>query len=294
MRHLPNFIVLVLFLVMATLANAATPNGIVLVAFGTSMESAKPSLDAIDKAYKKAYPDTPVIWAYTSDIIRAKLAKEQNQKVFSVKEALDACKKQGIVSVRVQSLHVTGGEEFNMLQRMLVRYLNKNPGSFEHLYLGHPLLESGKDLEEVLTALLANVQNKRKAGEALILMGHGNDRGPSDITLAHVADTLHAKDKLAYMATVEGDNTFEHIVPSLKASGVKKAVLMPFMVVAGDHANNDLAGPEDDSWASQLKKMGIAVEANLQGLGSIADIQKVYLRHTRDTKDDLANPTKKD
>ena len=294
MRHLPNFIVLVLFLVMATLANAATPNGIVLVAFGTSMESAKPSLDAIDKAYKKAYPDTPVIWAYTSDIIRAKLAKEQNQKVFSVKEALDACKKQGIVSVRVQSLHVTGGEEFNMLQRMLVRYLNKNPGSFEHLYLGHPLLESGKDLEEVLTALLANVKSKRKAGEALILMGHGNDRGPSDITLAHVADTLHAKDKLAYMATVEGDNTFEHIVPSLKASGVKKAVLMPFMVVAGDHANNDLAGPEDDSWASQLKKMGIAVEANLQGLGSIADIQKVYLRHTRDTKDDLANPTKKD
>ncbi len=294
MRHLPNFIVLLLFLVMATLANAATPNGIVLVAFGTSMESAKPSLDAIDKAYKKAYPDTPVIWAYTSDIIRAKLAKEQNKKVFSVKEALDACKKQGIVSVRVQSLHVTGGEEFNMLQRMLVRYLNKNPGSFEHLYLGHPLLESGKDLEEVLTALLANVQSRRKAGEALILMGHGNDRGPSDITLAHVADTLHAKDKLAYMATVEGDNTFEHIVPSLKASGVKKAVLMPFMVVAGDHANNDLAGPEDDSWASQLKKMGIAVEANLQGLGSIADIQKVYLRHTRDTKDDLANPTKKD
>ena len=294
MRHLPNFIVLLLFLVMATLANAATPNGIVLVAFGTSMESAKPSLDAIDKAYKKAYPDTPVIWAYTSDIIRAKFAKEQNKKVFSVKEALDACKKQGIVSVRVQSLHVTGGEEFNMLQRMLVRYLNKNPGSFEHLYLGHPLLESGKDLEEVLTALLANVQSRRKAGEALILMGHGNDRGPSDITLAHVADTLHAKDKLAYMATVEGDNTFEHIVPSLKASGVKKAVLMPFMVVAGDHANNDLAGPEDDSWASQLKKMGIAVEANLQGLGSIADIQKVYLRHTRDTKDDLANPTKKD
>ena len=294
MRHLPNFIVLLLFLVMATLANAATPNGIVLVAFGTSMESAKPSLDAIDKAYKKAYPDTPVIWAYTSDIIRAKLAKEQNKKVFSVKEALDACKKQGIVSVRVQSLHVTGGEEFNMLQRMLVRYLNKNPGSFEHLYLGHPLLESGKDLEEVLTALLASVQSRRKAGEALILMGHGNDRGPSDITLAHVADTLHAKDKLAYMATVEGDNTFEHIVPSLKASGVKKAVLMPFMVVAGDHANNDLAGPEDDSWASQLKKMGIAVEANLQGLGSIADIQKVYLRHTKDTKDDLANPTKKD
>ncbi|MDO4839854.1 MAG: sirohydrochlorin cobaltochelatase [Desulfovibrionaceae bacterium] len=294
MRHLSSLLIALFFFTFAALANAATPSGIVLVAFGTSMESAKPSLDAIDKAYKKAYPDTPVIWAYTSDIIRAKLAKEQNQKVFSVKEALDACKKQGIVSIRVQSLHVTGGEEFNMLQRMIVRYLNKNPGAFDHVYLGHPLLESSKDLDEVISALLASVKEKRKAGEALILMGHGNDRGPSDITLAHVADTLHAKDSLAFLATVEGANTFDTILPELKKSGVKKALLMPFMVVAGDHANNDLAGDEDDSWASQLKKSGISVEANLIGLGSVPGIQQIYLRHTKDTHDDLANPTKKD
>ncbi|MDO5538092.1 MAG: sirohydrochlorin cobaltochelatase, partial [Desulfovibrionaceae bacterium] len=274
--------------------NAATPNGILLVAFGTSMESAMPSLDAIDQAYKKAYPDTPVVWAYTSDIIRSKLAREENKKIFSVKEALDACRSQGIVNLRVQSLHVTGGEEFNMLQRMLVRYLNRNPGSFDHLWLGHPLLESSRDLDEVLDAVLAAINTKRQSGEAVVLMGHGNDRGPSDLTLAHIACAINAKDRLAFLATVEGGNGFDTILPGLRKSGVKKVFLQPFMVVAGDHANNDLAGPEEDSWASQIRAAGMEVEANLVGLGSNPGVQKVYLRHTKDTGDDLARPTKAD
>lgn len=294
MRHLASLFLAAFIFCFATAASAASPSGILLVAFGTSMESAMPSFDAIDKAYRKAYPNTPVVWAYTSDIIRNKLLKEENKKVFSVKEALDECRKQGVVHLRVQSLHVTGGEEFNMLQRMLVRYLNRNPGSFDTLLLGHPLLESSRDLDEVIDAVVTSFKGKRQPGEAVVLMGHGNDRGPSDLTLAHVACAMNARDKLVFLATVEGGNGFDTILPGLKASGVQKVFLQPFMVVAGDHANNDLAGDEPDSWASQIKAAGMTVEANLQGLGTIEGVQNVFLRHTRDTGDDLANPKKSD
>ncbi len=293
MRHL---CALLIFCVLAWAgpACAASPNGVLLVAFGTSMESAMPSLDALDKAYKKAHPGQPVVWAYTSDIIRNKLAKEENKKVFSVKEAMDECARLGVVNLRVQSLHVTGGEEFNMLQRMLVRWLNRNPGVFDHVLLGHPLLESSRDLDEVLDAVTAGFAAQRRAGAAVVLMGHGNDRGPSDLTLAHVAGALNSRDRLVFLATVEGGNGFDNVLPAIKAAGVKKVYLQPFMVVAGDHANNDLAGDEEDSWASQLRAAGMEVEANLTGLGSIEGVRQVYLRHTAETGDDLARPKKSD
>ncbi len=294
MRHLAVLIIFCLLACAGNAAQAASPNGILLVAFGTSVDSAMPSLDALDRAYKKANPGMPVVWAYTSDIIRAKLAREADKKVFSVKEAMDECARLGVVNLRVQSLHVTGGEEFNMLQRMLVRWLNRNPGVFDHVWLGHPLLESSRDLDEVLDAVTASFAAKRAAGSAVVLMGHGNDRGPSDLTLAHVASTINSRDRLVFLATVEGGNGFDTILPALRASGVKKVHLQPFMVVAGDHANNDLAGGEDDSWASRIRAAGMEVEASLTGLGSIAGVQKVYLRHTRETGDDLANPRKSD
>ena len=123
-------------------------------------------------------------------------------------------------------------------------------------------------------------------------MGHGNDRGPGDLTLACVAMTMNARDPLMFLASVEGGNSFDKVLPNLEKAGVKKVYLMPFMMVAGDHANNDLAGPEEDSWASMVKAKGMQVEAKLTGLGSIKGVQNVFLRHTKDTRDDLANSKK--
>lgn len=296
MRHLAcpklGALFLSLFLVaFATLAQAASPNGVLLVAFGTSMEEAKPALDQVGKAFEKAYPNTPVVWAYTSDIIRKKLA-EEGKPVFSVREALDHCAREGIVNLRVQSLHVSVGEEFSQLQRLLVRYLASNPGRFNEVWLGHPLLESTQDLDDVVDAVIANLPKDRKAEDAVVLMGHGNDRGPGDITLAHVACAFQDKDRNVYLATVEGANGFDAVLEKIKASGAKKVYLQPFMVVAGDHANNDLAGDEDDSWASLLKAQGLQVEANLIGLGQIPGVQAVFVRHAKESTDELANPKK--
>lgn len=283
-----------LFLVLSTLpAQAASPKGVLIVAFGTSMASAMPSLEAIDKAYKDAYKGQPVVWAYTSDIIRKKLAKE-GRKVFSVNEAMNECARLGIADLRVQPLHVTGGEEYSMLQRMLVKNLVRNPGRFDHVWLGKPLLESAQDLEEVASAVIKDAAKGRKAGEALVLMGHGNDRGPGDLTMMAVAQGFKAKDPLVYVATVEGANGFDAVLPQIKQTGVKTCHLAPLMVVAGDHANNDLAGDEDDSWASLIRKEGMTPVPHLVGLGQNPAVRAVYLRHTKDAKDDLAHPKKSD
>ena len=294
MRHLASLLVsTLLILCCAAAVQAASASGILLVAFGTSMESAKPALQSIDKAYRKAYPDTPIVWAYTSDIIRKKLNRQGN-RVLSVKQALDECARLGIVDLRVQSLHVTGAEEYVMTQRMLVRDLNRFPNRFDHVWLGAPLLESGQDLQDVMDAVFASFPKNRKANEAVVLMGHGNNRGPGDLALAQVATAFNQRDPLVFLAAVEGSNNFDTIIPELKKRGVTKVYLQPFMIVAGDHAINDLAGPEPDSWASRIKAAGMQVEAQLTGLGSLDGIQKVFLRHTRDTQDDLANPKKTD
>lgn len=297
MKRLASLLCLLSLLLVAAVAQAATDatggKGVLIVAFGTSMESALPSFKAIEADYAKAYPGQPIVWAYTSDIIRKKLAGE-GKTILSVNQALDECARKGIRDLRVQTLHVTGGEEYIMLQRMIVRNLTKNPGRFDHLWLGHPLLESSRDLEEVMAAVLDGLKKDRKAGDAVVLMGHGNDRGPGDLPMARVRAAFHEKDALVFVATVEGANSFDSVLPQLKAKGVKRVHIAPFMVVAGDHANNDLAGDEDDSWASMIRKAGMEVVPHLHGLGENAGVRKVYLRHTKDTRDDMANPRKSD
>ena len=272
-------------------AAAEAKSGTLLVAFGTTMPSAMPALDAINASYEKA--GKPIVWAYTSDIIRNKLAK-RGKKVFSVNEAMNECARLGIKNLTIQSLHVAPAEEFMQLNRMIAKNLAKNPGRFDSVKLGHPLLESEKDLNEVVDAVLGALSSKRKPGEALVLMGHGNDRGPADLLMAATHAAFNAKDPLVYLATVEGANSFDRVLPLLKEKGVKHVWLQPFMIVAGDHANNDLAGSEDDSWASRLKAAGIATSANLKGLGELEGVRAVFLRHSADTTDDLVKGQKQD
>lgn len=262
-----------------------------LVAFGTSMESAKPALDAIDAAY--AQQGEPVLWAYTSDIIRRKLAKE-GKPVLSVNAAMNKAAEMGVSELHIQSLHVAPAEEYNQLERMIVKNLTKHPGRFNKVLLGYPLLVSSQDLQEVVQAVLSSLPKARKANEAVVLMGHGNDRGPGDLILSAAHTAFHQKDPKVWLATVEGALSFDHVLPQLKAAGVKKVWLQPFMIVAGDHANNDLVGAEEDSWASRIKAAGMEPVPHLKGLGELKGIQKVFLRHTASTTDDLANSKKAD
>ena len=279
---------LLCFLLAAVPAFAKT--GTLLVAFGTSMESARPAIDGIEKAYEQR-KDGPVVLAFTSDIIRAKLAKE-GKPVPSVNAAMNTLAKQGVTDLRIQSLHISPAEEYSQLERMVVKNITKNPGVFKTVKVGYPLLVSEKDLDNVVKVVLASLPADRKPGDAVVLMGHGNDRGPGDLIMAAAAAAFHKADPHVWLATIEGANSFDNVLPQLKASGAKRVYLQPFMIVAGDHANNDLAGPEEDSWASRIKAEGMTPVPNLKGLGQLQGIRDIFLSHTDKAVVDLANTKK--
>lgn len=263
--------------------------GTLLVAFGTSVSSARPAIDAIVAEYR-ARTEGPVLLAFTSDIIRNKLAAA-GEPVPSVHAALNELAAQGVDDVTVQSLHIAPAEEYSQLERMIVRHVTKKPGVFTSVKVGYPLLTSEQDLEAVVSVVLGALPERGK-GEAVVLMGHGNDRGPGDLTLAAAAAAFHKADPLVWLAAVEGANSFDRVLPQLRDAGVTRVWLQPFMLVAGDHARNDLAGPEKDSWASRIQAAGMTPAPHLVGLGQLAGIRRIFLEHSRHAVIDLARPGK--
>lgn len=270
---------------------AASKKIVLLAAFGATASSAQAGLDAIGQAYSQR--GDSVIWAYTSDIIRRKLA-EQGRPVFSVSAAMDEAARRGVADLHIQSLHVGAAEEFHQLERMIVKNLMRRPGRFKTVVLGHPLLESERDLNEVVETVLAEFPKERKKDEAIVLMGHGNDRGPGDLMLYAADKAFQAKDKLVWVAAVEGARAFDETLARVKAAGVRRVWLQPLMIVAGDHAVNDMAGPDPDSWASRIKAAGMEPTPLLKGLGELKGVRDVFLRHTDASADDLANSKKTD
>ncbi len=288
MKRLASFL-LVCCLLLPTFAQAKTIT--ILAAFGTSEPEAKKSFEAIEAAYTANGHDT-ILWSYSSNIIRKKLAG-QGEIIYSLPEALAKAHELGANDVLVQSLHVVPAEEFAKIERLIAADVALNPKRFDSVILGHPLLESAQDLDETIAAIMANVPASRTAQDAVVFMGHGNDRGPGDLVIRATASAIHDHDAKAYLATVEGALGFEeHVLPALKASGVKHVYLIPFMIVAGDHARNDMAGPEEDSWASLIKAEGMEVTSILEGMGLNQGIQAIFLRHSADAADDFVSGSK--
>lgn len=293
MQHCRVYQVFAILLVLSFLSISAfgkepapAREGILLVAFGTSVPEAKPAFENMEKVYRAEFPDTPIVWAYTSQIIRKKLAK-QGIHVGSIGDGLAKLTKAGVKIARVQSLHMMAGEEFAGLARSVLVNIQKHPGRFEAVYLGRPLLESSKDADEAASAILDYLAKKREPGEALVFMGHGQEQGRADLVFEGTRARFHQKDPLVFMATVEGSRDFEDLKKDLAAAKVDRAILAPLMIVAGDHARNDLAGSDGDSWSSLLKKEGIAARPGLTGLGEISGICKIFARHTRESADNL-------
>lgn len=263
-----------------------TQEGLLLVAFGTSHAPAKIAYERIGQAFTPTFSAPETQWAYTSNIIRKKLAK-QGTPVPSIEEALAQFQKKNLRTIRLQSLHIAAGEEFSYMERTALRYAIEHPNSFDQIFIGRPLLETEQDRDEVVRALSEECPQERKANEALLYMAHGQSHGRADLVLDAMKVALHTHDKNAYMATVEGSNEFSTVLKELKEKNVQTIWLMPFMIVAGDHATNDLIGQEDDSWASQLRKEGFTVKWQLKGLGEMAGIQNIFLRHAKESPDNI-------
>ncbi len=252
---------------------------ILLVAFGTSIPEAQKAFDNIDKMARKAFPNTEIRWAFTSKIIRRKLAK-QGKVLDSPEIALAKLMEDGYTHVAVLSLHFIPGEEFHDLYTN-AHLFGQMKGGFERILVARPLLSSKEDFERVANAVMKHLPKSRKPGEAVVLMGHGSEKHPADALYLAMYATLQKKDPLIFLGTVEGHPTLDDIIPELKAKKVKKVYLMPFMSVAGDHARNDMAGSEPDSWKSILESKGFKCEAVLTGMAEYPEIVEVWLDHLK-------------
>ncbi|WP_319582188.1 sirohydrochlorin cobaltochelatase [uncultured Pseudodesulfovibrio sp.] len=315
MTLLRNSIFLLLALLLAVPAQAGHHDegpvkpAIVLAAFGTSYPEAVKSILNIKAKVEAANPGVPVRLAFTSNIIRRIWQKRQNdaawknahidipEEVLYVKHPLATIadlQNDGFRDITVQSLHVFAGEEFHDLTTLVgslgsIRTLKPRHAPFVRLALGRPALGMPgeahpytEDLAKAAKTLKADVEHARKLDAALVYMGHGNDYFSTGI-YSEFQKVLQAEyDYPIYIGCVEGFPGFDDMAKTLKAAGKKNILLKPFMIVAGDHATNDMAGDEDDSWKVMLTKAGYKVTPDLNGLGMNDAWAGLYVDHVKD------------
>lgn len=269
--------------------NSSTPikgdKEILVVSFGTSYNDSRPqTIGAVEKAIADAYPDYSVQRAFTSQTIIDKLSKRDNIKIDNVEQALDRAEKAGVKTLIVQPTHLMAGHEYTDLSDTLDKYA----GKFDNLVFGDPLLTSDSDYEAVVKAITSATADKADGQTAICFMGHGTDAASnSDYTKLQ---NLLTKDGYNdyYVGTVEATPSVDDLISEIGKKGTyKKVVLEPLMVVAGDHANNDMAGNDADSWKSKFEKAGYSVETIIQGLGNNKDIQDIYVQHVKASIDSL-------
>ena len=247
--------------------------GIIVVSFGTTYEETrKLCIESIENKIREEYRDYLVLRAFTSQMVINKLKKRDNYRVDNPKEALEKIKEENIKEIYIQPLHVIPGHEYEKLLGQIEDFLEENP-SFS-IKTGKPLLYEDLDYEKVVDGL--NLSDKE---EGIVFMGHGTDH-ESDIAYKKLEKTFRDKSyENVFIGTVEGETTIKDIIPNLKSQSIKNINLRPFMLVAGDHAINDMASEEEDSWESILKSNGFSVKSYIKGLGEIEAIQNIYLEH---------------
>jgi len=249
---------------------------ILLVSFGTSDPEARKVFDRIDEQTRKAFSGVEIRWAFTSKMIRAKLAKE-GMALDSPETAIARLMSEGYTHVAVLSLHTIPGEEFHELYQN-AHLFGQMAGGFEKILVARPLLSSAQDMETVANTLMKNIPG-RKPADAVIFMGHGTGHHPADALYLAMNQVFQEIDSRAFVGTVEGKLTIETLLPKLKQLKIKKIYLVPLMAVAGDHAKNDMAGDEPDSWKSILTRNGYQCESILKGTADYPEIVEVWLEH---------------
>lgn len=258
--------------------------GILLVAFGTSIPEAQTAFTNIEKQVRTAFPDVPVRWAYTSSVIRNKLAR-QGRHLDSPEVALAKMKDEGFSRVAVQSLHMIPGWEFHDVQ-VNTNAFREMTGGFRKLLVGYPALSTAEDLSRAVEVILSIIPEERRKDEAVILMGHGTDH-PSNAIYEAMMYRLQRRDPNIYLGTVGSTPTLDDIREMLLERKVKKAYLMPFMSVAGDHALNDLAGDEPDSWQGILTGMGIECVTVLKGMAEYDEFADIWVGHLKEVMENV-------
>jgi sirohydrochlorin cobaltochelatase len=252
---------------------------ILVVSFGTSFnDSREKTIGAIEKAIAGAYPQYEVRRAFTSQIIIDRINQRDGIKIDNVQEAMLRLKQDGVQSVVVQPTHIMEGFEYDDL----IKEIKPFEGDIKEIKYGLPLLNSDKDFNDVIDIITALTNQYADNDTAIVFMGHGTEH-PANKAYSKLDEMLKARGfSHYYIGTVEANPSLDDIITALDNAPVPRIVLEPLMIVAGDHANNDMAGSEDDSWKSILESKGYEVITILKGLGEEPGIQQMFIRHAGD------------
>ncbi len=259
-------------------------NELLVISFGTSFnDSRRLTIGAIENSLEKAFPDYSVRRGFTANIVIDHVAKRDGVKIDDIEEALKRAVDNGVKNLVVQPTHLMNGLEYEELTGKIAEYSD----AFDKVAIGEPLLTSDDDFAKVEKAITDWTKEYDDGETAICFMGHGTE-ADSNAIYQKMQDLL-TKDGFAnyYVGTVEAEPSVEDVLEKVKAGGYKKVVLEPLMVVAGDHANNDMAGDEEDSWKSIFEAEGYEVKCVLRGLGENEDIQKVYVEHAQKAIDSI-------
>lgn len=248
---------------------------ILVVSFGTSyIDTLEKTIAAIEKEIQQHYPDYTVYRAFTSQIIINKLQKTHNIKIDTVNEAMEKIVNEGYTSVICQPTHIMHGMEYEKMISMIAPYKN----SINDIRYGVPLLSSSNDYDKVVDAVMQQ-NNYLSQKDILILIGHGTE---------HFADASYAALNYRFCAngydnvlvgTVEGYPDMETVFKKLQKRKANTVYITPFMIVAGDHANNDICGDEENTWKTKIAAQGYTVKPILKGLGEYKGIRNIFIEH---------------
>ena len=275
-------------------------NELLVVSFGTSFNASRAAdIKGIEDALQAAYPDWSVRRAFTAQIIINHVQARDGEKIDNMQQAMDRAVANGVKNLVVQPTHLMHGAEYDEMMEMIDSYRDK----FESVAVAEPLLgEVGADAtiinsdkEAVAKAITAaavkdagfdSLDAAAAEKTAFVFMGHGTSH-TAKVSYSQMQTTMQTLGyDNVFIGTVEGEpeeTACENVIEAVKAAGYTKVVLRPLMVVAGDHANNDMAGADDDSWLSEFKASGAfeEVDTQISGLGEISDIQQLYIAHTK-------------
>lgn len=268
----------------ASLDNPRNQDGIgetelLVVSFGTSFnDNRRLTIGAIEEAMEQAFPDWSVRRGFTAQIVIDHIRRRDGEVIDNVTQALDRAVDNGVKTLIVQPTHLMDGFEYNDVADEVAQYAD----AFDRIVMGAPLLTSDEDFRVVAQAMADATQQYDDGKTAICFMGHGTE-ARSNAVYAKMQTVLtdggHAN---YFVGTVEAEPSLDDVLELVKAGNYEKVVLQPMMIVAGDHANNDMAGDDEDAWKTAFEGAGYQVECVLKGLGEYEAVQQLLVDHVKD------------
>lgn len=260
-------------------------NELLAVSFGTSYnDSRRLTIGAIEDALEEAFPEYSVRRGFTSQIIIDHVKSRDQVEIDNVTQALERAASNGVKRLVVQPTHLMDGLEYHDLVDELAAYSD----AFQEVAVGEPLLTSDEDFRKVIEAITAYTAEYDDGQTAICFMGHGTEAESNQVYTKMQEMLGEAGYAHYYVGTVEASPGLDDVLAAVDAGNYEKVVLMPLMIVAGDHANNDMAGDEEGSWKQTFEDAGYQVTCILKGLGELEEIRQIFVEHARAAIDSLS------